>query len=523
MTTESIAPAEVSGTDERWLRKLVVVAVMTALADWLFFGHALGISAVVFVLALAVGVLVASPTWATRREMLTAAAILCAALLPFVEAPTVLSWLFCIAGAAYFALTASARATGPLYENAAAALWLIVVGPFLIFPDLGRVCHLAKRGGVATSVGNVVVGWTVPFVLGAIFLGLFASANPVIERWFMDWSLRDSMGRIDVVRILFWAIAIVAVWPFVCVTRAYLEQARTAVVSELKDPVDVTWPPRLLGDAAILRSLVVFNLLFALQTVMDINYLWRGAQLPAGMNYADYAHRGAYPLILTALLAAGFVIAAMRPGSAAERSPLMRTLVFLWTAQNVLLVVSSMLRLNLYVEAYSLTYLRVAAFIWMLLVAVGLVLIVARYPPLPLQRLAGFAQSGARWRSRSIVCGFINFPDVIASYNVAAQPRDVRRKAWPLDVDYLLESRSGRSFRRSTIIVARAAVLSLPRQSLCAAGHARRVSPRRHEGLARLEFSPMAARALPGGRGPRHDVEFFDLAVRVRPARPSPA
>ena len=68
----------------------------------------------------------------------------------------------------------------------------------------------------------------------------------------------------------------------------------------------------------------------------------------------------------------------MRPGSNAERSPLMRALVFLWVGQNVLLVVSSILRLDLYVETYLLTYWRVAAFIWMLIVAVGLILIVVR-------------------------------------------------------------------------------------------------------------------------------------------------
>ena len=43
-----------------------------------------------------------------------------------------------------------------------------------------------------------------------------------------------------------------------------------------------------------------------------------------------------------------------------------------------MLVISSILRLDLYVGIYALTYWRVAAFIWMGLVAVGLVLIIAR-------------------------------------------------------------------------------------------------------------------------------------------------
>ncbi|QQS57131.1 MAG: DUF4173 domain-containing protein [Alphaproteobacteria bacterium] len=55
---------------------------------------------------------------------------------------------------------------------------------------------------------------------------------------------------------------------------------------------------------AVLRSLVIFNLMFACQTVLDMNYLWAGMDLPKGITYARYAQQGAYPLIVTALLAA---------------------------------------------------------------------------------------------------------------------------------------------------------------------------------------------------------------------------
>ena len=51
---------------------------------------------------------------------------------------------------------------------------------------------------------------------------------------------------------------------------------------------------------------------------MDFVYLWGGKTLPDGMSYAEYAHRGAYPLIATALLAGAFVLVALRPGSETE-------------------------------------------------------------------------------------------------------------------------------------------------------------------------------------------------------------
>jgi hypothetical protein len=193
----------------------------------------------------------------------------------------------------------------------------------------------------------------------------------------------------------------------------------------------------LFGAGTILRSLILFNALFAFQTVLDLVFLWGNAKLPSGISYADYAHRGAYPLIVTALLSAGFVLAAMRPGGAAEQSKIIRPLVYLWLGQNVMLVISSMLRLSRYVEIYMLTGWRIAALVWMLLVAVGLVLIVTRII---------LGQSGG-WLVRMnlisltatlYVCALINFPDIIAEYNVS-HSKEATGKGVNLD-DYYLAS-----------------------------------------------------------------------------------
>ena len=164
-------------------------------------------------------------------------------------------------------------------------------------------------------------------------------------------------------------------------------------------------------------------------------YLWGNAALPADITYAAYAHRGAYPLIVTALLAAGFVLIAMKPGGPAEQSKVIRPLVYLWVAQNVMLVVSSILRLDLYVQIYLLTYWRIAAFIWMLLVAIGLVLIVAR---IALRR-------SDEWLIRAnlitltgtlYICSLVNFAAIIADYNVT-HSREASGKGVSIDMHYL--------------------------------------------------------------------------------------
>jgi hypothetical protein len=128
----------------------------------------------------------------------------------------------------------------------------------------------------------------------------------------------------------------------------------------------------------VVRSLVLFNAIFALQTVSDAIYLWGGVQLPEGVSPAADAQQAAYILVVSALLAAAFVLVALRgPGDDGARR-LTTGLIYLWIAQNVVLVLSAVLRLDLYVDMYALTRLRVAAFIWMGLVVAGLILIVFR-------------------------------------------------------------------------------------------------------------------------------------------------
>jgi uncharacterized protein DUF4153 len=435
MSIDSVASPDERFDSDRWPLKLALIAALTTLADWLFFRHEIGISLVVFVIALGAAVLIATPTWPNRREMLAATAVLIAALVPLVEATNPFSVAFSIIGAAYFALVASVRASGPLRERASAVASLLFTGPLWVFPDIGRAIHAAQRTGAVSAMSQSVKAWVMPVALGALFLLLFASANPVLESWLTQLSFGDSLFQVDGWRIAFWLIVIAAMWPFISMSRRWIADV-SGILPESEDAAPEL-PEAFFGFAAVTRALILFNLLFAVQTAMDIHYLWRGAALPHSMTYAAYAHRGAYPLVITALLAALFVIVTMRPGTAAERSPVMRALVVLWTGQNVLLVVSSILRLDLYVEAYSLTYLRVAAFVWMGLVAVGLILILAR---IILYRSNTWLIGGnlAALAVAAYVSSLVNFPYLIASYNVA-HSREASGQGVGLDLSYLID------------------------------------------------------------------------------------
>lgn len=403
----------------RGIKHSLLCAALTAgAADWLLYGQPAGISVALLLGITAILVTIVNTAPLTGRKWLTAIAILSAALLPIVENLNLLS-LFCgITGLCAYTLLVTDRLPVGIAEGLRQASRLVFGGPLRFLVDLTRASALLKRSNASLFGRGKLVTWINPLSLGSVFLLLFSTANPLIENWISGIEFTAAAEMVDQIRVLFWLVAMTLAWPFMLVRLGGKKRLPKEAATSLAEPALEGVAEQFLGADAVLYSLILFNGLFAVQTAIDIVYLWGGASLPAGMTFADYAHRGAYTLIFAALIAAAFVLFVLKPGGGMERSPLLRGLVLLWVGQNVFLVMSAMLRLNLYVEAYSLTYLRIAALIWMLLVAAGLILIIAR---IALQRTNTWliTMNAAALAGTLYVCSFVNFPNAVAAYNIA--------------------------------------------------------------------------------------------------------
>ncbi|WP_342150036.1 DUF4173 domain-containing protein [Methylorubrum sp. SB2] len=413
----------------RWL----LLPALVVLGDRLFYGHAIGISLALFLAALAVTVPLANPVRRDARSLGLASILLVLGLLPLIEDAGFLAVLFGVSGLVAFAVIVTGGLAPGWAATLAAMRRMLLAGPLQIGFDAAAGLHRP----VATVRGwrdASVVGWILPVILTGLFGALFASANPLIDAWLRDLPRLSLDPKIATGRLFAWGLLAALAWPFVAVRLRH----RAPKMAITATPAPATPAPvALLGPAVIGRCLVLFNLLFAVQSGLDLLYLWGGLALPEGLTYAAYAHRGAYPLIATALLAAAFVLIAMGPCWAGERSGSIRRLVYLWIGQNVLLVVSAILRLDLYVAVYSLTLVRAAAFVWMGLVAIGLLLIVAR---IALRRSNRWlvAMNGIVLLVTLYGCALANFSAIVSSYNVA-HSRELGGTGEPFDLRYAMQ------------------------------------------------------------------------------------
>jgi hypothetical protein len=369
--TETIPAA-----DPIWTRRNFVagsaLAALIVVGDFLLWYHPDGVNLLVFFVALIFAILAVHPE--KLREGRTVLLLIVALLgvAPFIE--TLGPWGFLTTQGGITLLALGLSSNLPKFEDWLGAFTRFgILAPVRLIGDGIRMLAESGQAKIGGKLLRAALVWLVPLVLAAVFVILFAMANPVVEFGLRAIRLDKLLDLLDPSRIFLWCLIAAGSWPFL-VPRLL----RWMPLPELQGPVRPRAESLIFGHAAIRNSLIVFNLMFAVQTVLDLIFLWGGVRLPDGMGHAEYAHRGAYPLIVTAILAGAFVLAAMRKDGPGRSSPLIRTLVYLWIAQNVWLVISSLLRLKLYVEVYHLSEMRIAAAIWMGLVAIGLVLIVVK-------------------------------------------------------------------------------------------------------------------------------------------------
>jgi hypothetical protein len=273
-------------------------------ADWQFWRYAAGISLVVFGVLLAAAFVAASLATLNRRHVAQAFGVLAFAVLPVIELMQTLSVIFLVAGLIALALIATGRLGLEILGNLRSLLTFPFTGMGWFVEDIEAT--VTRFVPMLRSRNGVLSAWGMPIVLGAVFLVLSAVANPVIEGW-ADMLLEVDLRIDEPWRVLFWIAVMVGVWPFLRIAvRTWPTRRRGEVKSDV--PRDRT--NSIVSHASVTNALVLFNVMFAVQTLLDGAYLWGGADLPDGMTYATYAHRGAYPLVVTAIMAGAFVIVA---------------------------------------------------------------------------------------------------------------------------------------------------------------------------------------------------------------------
>ncbi|MFI9061703.1 DUF4153 domain-containing protein [Streptomyces sp. NPDC053429] len=289
---------------------------------------------------------------------------------------------------------------------------------------------LSPLGFLSTAVSGVVWAWAgvraraggsgrerwlpvakasvVAVGLLLVFGALFASADAAFADLLGDLAPDVSVGEGPLRILLFLFGAVLA-----------LAGARTAAAPHRWDRIEVA-PGKARSRVEWGLPLIVLNLLFAGFIAVQLAVLFGGYDKvleSTGLTYAEYARQGFWQLLWATVFVLGVIALALRwapRGTAGDRR-FVRVVLGVLCLLTLVVVASAVRRMDLYVDAYGLTRLRLSVVTVELWLGLVIVLLMA----------AGVA--GGRWLARAVVgsaavtvlaFGLVSPDGVIAQSNV---------------------------------------------------------------------------------------------------------
>lgn len=221
-----------------------------------------------------------------------------------------------------------------------------------------------------------------PALASVLFILIFIAANPVLEHLAREVSEHlakhlEALGKIFTLSRMFtWA----------CWLLVFAALIRPAVVSRTAD-LTAKWRETLTpraddrpdrGDyTAAVATLIAVNVLFLAFNGLDSVYLYFKIGLPGNISYSDYSHRGCFWLTIALALSTVVIGTIFREYlNFHPRRKRLHVLSYVWAAQNGILAIGALRRLQMYIGYNGLTRMRIVGIYGVLLVAVGLALMV---------------------------------------------------------------------------------------------------------------------------------------------------
>ena len=124
---------------------------------------------------------------------------------------------------------------------------------------------------------------------------------------------------------------------------------------------------------AALALFSVLNIMVLVINLLDINFLYLGMGLPEGITHSQFIHEGVGNLMLSIFLAVGIILYFFRGHlNFGKENQFLRVLLYIWIAQNMMMICSTLLRNFHYIEEYNLTYKRIGVYYYLFVVLAGL-------------------------------------------------------------------------------------------------------------------------------------------------------
>jgi len=235
---------------------------------------------------------------------------------------------------------------------------------WLVKPFTG-ISALLGAAGSLLSAGNksvakrALIGFCIAFSLLVIVVPLLMSADQVFGYFLRQVFSGSGNPGISIFRLSIVAVVFGLLYSFLWnVGFGETKQHRISTTRSIDSMI----------SAIVLGSVIFVYILFC---VIQFTYLFAGVGLPAGMTYSEYAREGFAQTVVVCAINLLIFGVFLRFGK--QHKPLMSMLCGLLVLTGIMLL-SGAVRLNLYIGAYGMTWLRLLSAWFIIYLAVVIIL-----------------------------------------------------------------------------------------------------------------------------------------------------
>ncbi|MFN3405993.1 MAG: DUF4173 domain-containing protein [Cytophagaceae bacterium] len=347
----------------------IILLVSVAAYSYLFYLQDAGINFLIFTIILITGMILKNKFILLNKYWIAAAV------------GSLVSGI-CIAlygnGLAVFAnvISLSAAASFTLMSNNSLIFSLFHAAVSYISSPLTIIQHAEKRKAEKASSMPLHMKFFISFIpltISGIFLAIYRNSNPVFEVFTNQFSLE----------FISWNLIGFIIFGFLLLYGFYHQKEIDWLAIMDHDSSDNLNREALFSgiqtgnpDYEKISGVILFtmlNIIIFLLNATDIYALFFTETLPAGLTLSDYIHQGIYSLIISIVLAISIILYFFRGKiNFTQDNGLIKALALAWIIQNGFLIFTCVIKNNLYVAEYCLTYKRIGVYVYLLLALIGL-------------------------------------------------------------------------------------------------------------------------------------------------------
>lgn len=254
------------------------------------------------------------------------------------------------------------------------SIYSIGASGVFMFLDWVERSRKKKNGGNQPPDGINAMLYIVPLGIAFVFFAMYKGSNPLFD----DFTNKISINFDFIPGYLFFTIGgFFLLYGFfyhksIGIIRNIDEKRPNTLNSENIIPNSILSVSKEKLSGLIL--FVMLNALLLTVNLLDVKFMWLGAALPEGLSYSELVHQGTGGLIASIIIAILIIMYYFRGAlNFYKENKIIKLLAYAWIIQNIFMVISTAFRNQLYINEYSLTYLRIGVYVWLILAVIGLI------------------------------------------------------------------------------------------------------------------------------------------------------